>query len=205
MGKGAVTRQAILAHAEGVARATGLEGLTIGRLAEDLRLSKSGLFAHFRSKEGLQKGVLDAAAAHFTDVVIRPALAERRGRTRLRALFDRWLEWSKADRNSGGCIFVAAAVELDDKPGPVRDHLVEIQRSWLECIARVVDGAVTAGEFRPDTDAAQMAHDLYGVMLSYHHAARLLKDPEAERRARRAFANLERAALIADPSSQESD
>lgn len=194
MGKGAVTRQTILEHAAGVASATGLEGITIGRLAEDLHLSKSGLFAHFRSKEGLQMGVLEAAAEHFTREVVRPALALPRGKTRLRALFERWLAWAKAESTPGGCIFVAAAVELDDRPGPVRDLLVALQKSWLDCIARVVRTAIAAREFRPRTDPHQMAHDLYGIMLSYHHAARLLRDPEAERRARRAFEALLKAA-----------
>jgi AcrR family transcriptional regulator len=197
MGKGATTRQTILDHAAGVASAAGLEGITIGRLAEDLHLSKSGLFAHFRSKEALQQGVLESAAAHFTTTVVRPALAEPRGRVRLRALFERWLAWARAETTPGGCIFVAAAVELDDRPGPVRDLLVALQKSWLDCIARVVRTAIDAREFHPGTDPEQMAHDLYGIMLSYHHAARLLQDPEAERRARRAFDALVRAAATA--------
>jgi AcrR family transcriptional regulator len=197
MGKGAVTRQTILDHAAGVASAAGLEGITIGRLADDLHLSKSGLFAHFRSKEALQQGVLEAAAEHFTVVVVRPALAQPRGRARLRTLFERWLAWARDETTPGGCIFVAAAVELDDRPGPVRDHLVALQKSWLDCIARVVRTAIATREFRPRTDPEQMAHDLYGIMLSYHHAARLLQDPEAERRARRAFDALVRAAATA--------
>jgi len=194
MGKGATTRQTILDHAAGVASAAGLDGITIGRLAEDLHLSKSGLFAHFRSKEALQQGVLESAAAHFTAAVVRPALAQPRGKVRLRALFERWLAWARAESTPGGCIFVAAAVELDDRPGPVRDLLVAMQKSWLDCIARVVRTAIAVREFRPATDPEQMAHDLYGIMLSYHHAARLLQDPEAERRARRAFDALVRAA-----------
>ncbi len=197
MSKGETTRQTILEHAAGVASAVGLEGLSIGRLAEDLHLSKSGLFAHFQSKEALQLQVLDAAAAHFTETVVKPALTSRRGKARLRALFERWLDWAKVDHPPGGCrgcIFVAAAVELDDQPGPVRDHLVQLQRNWLDCIQRVVRGAIGDGEFRPAVDPDQFAHDLYGVMLSYHHASRLLADPLAEQRARRAFDNLVKAA-----------
>jgi AcrR family transcriptional regulator len=194
MGKGAVTRQTILEHAAGVASAAGLEGITIGRLADDLHLSKSGLFAHFRSKEALQMGVLQAAADHFTEMVVRPALAQPRGKARLRAVFDRWLDWAREAGNPGGCIFVAAAAELDDRPGPVRDLLVAFQKSWLDCIARVVRTGIGTREFRPRTDPEQLAHDLYGVMLSYHHAARLLQDPQAERRARRAFETLLKAA-----------
>ncbi len=194
MGKGAVTRQTILEHAAGVASAAGLEGITIGRLADDLHLSKSGLFAHFRSKEALQMGVIQAAAVHFTEVVVRPALAQPRGRARLRALFERWMDWAKAGSNSGGCIFVAAAVELDDRPGPVRDLLVLEQKKWMDCIARVTRTAIGTREFRARTDPEQMAQDLYGVMLSYHHASRLLNDPQAEQRARRAFDALIKAA-----------
>jgi AcrR family transcriptional regulator len=194
MGKGAVTRQTILEYAAGVASAAGLEGITIGRLADDLHLSKSGLFAHFRSKEALQIGVLQAAAEHFTVAVVRPALGHPRGRSRLRALFDRWIAWAQDGNAFGGCIFVAAAVELDDRPGPVRDLLVSLQKNWLDCIARVVRTGVGTREFRAKTDPEQMAHDLYGVMLSYHHASRLLQDPQAETRARRAFEALLKAA-----------
>jgi AcrR family transcriptional regulator len=194
MGKGAVTRQTILEHAAGVASAAGLDGITIGRLADDLHLSKSGLFAHFRSKEALQIGVLQAAAEHFTVAVVGPALAAPRGKARLRALFDGWLNWAKEGNTLGGCIFVAAAVELDDRPGPVRDLLVSLQKGWLECVARVARTAIGTREFRAKTDPEQMAHDLYGVMLSYHHASRLLQDPQAERRARRAFDALLKAA-----------
>ena len=139
-------------------------------------------------------GVLQAAADHFTEMVVRPALAQPRGKARLRAVFERWLAWAREDGNPGGCIFVAAAVELDDRPGPVRDLLVAFQKSWLECIARVVRTGIGTREFRPRTDPLQLAHDLYGVMLSYHHAARLLQDPAAERRARRAFEALLKAA-----------
>ncbi len=194
MGKGATTRQTILEYAAGVASAAGLEGLTIGSLATDLHLSKSGLFAHFRSKEALQQSVLDAAAAHFTSVVVRPALSQPRGKTRLKAIFEGWLSWAQNEVGPGGCIFVAAAVELDDRRGPVRDHLVTLQKNWLDCIARVARTAIATGEFAPKTDPEQMAHDLYGIMLSYHHASRLLEDPQAERRARRAFAALMLAA-----------
>lgn len=194
MGKGAVTRQTILEYAADVASAAGLDGITIGRLAGDLHLSKSGLFAHFRSKEALQIGVLQAAAEHFGEAVVRPALAHPRGKIRLRALFDRWLAWAADGDTLGGCIFVAAAVELDDRPGPVRDLLVSLQKGWLECIARVVRTGIATREFRAKTDPEQLAHDLYGVMLSYHHASRLLRDPQAEKRARRAFEALLKAA-----------
>jgi AcrR family transcriptional regulator len=203
--KGERTRQTILDHAAGVAREVGLEGLTIGRLATELSLSKSGLFAHFRSKEALQIEVLDRAATGFTTQVVRPALALPRGVPRLRGLFERWLEWARPGE-SGGCVFVAAAAELDDRPGPVRDHLVTVQRTWVDCMARVVRAGMESGAFRTDADPEQVAFDLYGVMLSYHHAARLLKDPRAEPRARRAFeallARLQKPARTFRPRSR---
>ena len=187
MGKGQSTREAILDRAVDLARSLGLEGLTIGRLAEDVDLSKSGLFAHFRSKEALQVQVLDRAAERFVAAVLRPALDARRGQVRLRALFERWLDW---ERRPGGCIFVQAAVDLDDRPGPARDRLVELQRDWLDAIATTARGAIVEGQFKPTVDPVQFAHDLNGIILAYHHAARLLRDPEAERRARTSFETL---------------
>src|SRR5262249_36348371 len=137
MQKGEETRQAILAQAAQVASRRGLEGLTIGTLAGELRLSQSGLFAHFQSKEALQAQTLQLPARPFVDRVVRPALKSPRGEPRLQALFDRWLEWARASTLRGGCVFVAAAVELDDQEGPVRDELVRQQREWMELIANV--------------------------------------------------------------------
>jgi AcrR family transcriptional regulator len=190
--KGELTRQAILEHATSLASRVGLEGLTIGRLADDLALSKSGLFAHFKSKQALQVQVLEFAAERFTEGVIRPALAAPRGEPRVRALFERWLEWGRT-RLPGGCLFVAAATELDDQPGPGRDQLVRGQRDWLELIANCCRTAVAEGHFRKDMDPEQFAHDLYGVMLAWHHAARLLRDERAQERAHSAFEALVRA------------
>lgn len=193
-GKGEATRQAILDHAFDLARQVGLQGLTIGRLADDLHLSKSGLFAHFNSKEALQVQVLEAAAARFVDGVVRPALATRRGEPRVRALFERWLEWEGLQRTPGGCIFVQAAVELDDQEGPARDRLVQLQRDWLDVLATSVSGAIREGHFKASVDAQQFAHDLNAIILGYHHVARLLRDPAAEERARNAFERLVAAA-----------
>jgi AcrR family transcriptional regulator len=187
MRKGELTRQGILQHAAGLASSIGLDGLTIGRLADDLDLSKSGLFAHFGSKEGLQVQVLEHAAARFTEVVVRPALRAPRGEPRVRALFERWRRWPKESGMPGGCFFVQAAVELDDQPGPARDRLVQQQRDWLGLIATVVRGAVAEGHFGAEVDPDQFAHELHGLMLGWHHAARLLRDPRAEPRARTAF------------------
>ena len=188
MGKGDITRHAILDHATALASQVGLTGLTIGRLADELDLSKSGLFGHFQSKEALQIQVLEHGAERFVELVVRPALAEPRGVPRLHALFDRWLRWD--DGLPGGCIFAAAASELDDRPGPVRDRLIELQRQWLDTVATSFRKAIDEGHVAPDADPAQFAQDLYGVMLARHHHARLLGDPAAERRARRAFETL---------------
>jgi len=190
MSKGDSTRAAIVEKGVSLATQVGLEGLTIGRLATDLGLSKSGLFAHFRSKEALQIQVLDAAAERFVDEVVKPAVREPRGEPRVRALFDRWLAWTKTNSGPGGCLFVAAAAELDDRPGPVRDRLVALQKGWLEMIAIVFRTGVTEGVFRPDLDPEEFAHDLYSVMLGFHHASRLMRDPRAEKRANAAFGRL---------------
>lgn len=186
MGKGEETRQAILDRAFELARQVGLQGLTIGRLAQDLDLSKSGLFAHFRSKDALQVQVLEAAAERFVDRVVRPGLAAPRGEPRVRALFERWLQWG-LERTPGGCIFVQAAAELDDQEGPARDRLVQLQRDWLETLATAVAGGIREGHFRATVDPEQFAHNLFGIALASHHAARLLRDPDAEKRAHIAF------------------
>lgn len=185
--KGLVTRHAVLERAVALASRVGLGGLTIGTLADELELSKSGLFGHFRSKEALQIQVLEHAAAKFVESVVRPALAQPRGEPRLRSLFERWLDWARSSPMPGGCLFVAAATELDDQPGPVRDRLQQLQREWLGVIATSFRKGIDDGHFPADADPDQFAHDLYGVMLAYHHAHRLLRDPKAEARARHAF------------------
>ena len=193
MNKGTETRLAVLDEAARVASRVGLGGLTIGSLAASTQLSKSGLFAHFQSKESLQLQLLDHTRARFVDLVVRPALAAPRGEPRLRELFARWLAWATGGL-PGGCLFVAASAEFDDQPGPVRDRLAQDQRDWLDTIATVFRTAIAEGHARPDADPEQFAYDLYGVMLSYNHASRLLDDPEAPARATRAFEALLHAA-----------
>jgi len=187
--KGALTRQAILEHAARMASRIGLEGLTIGALAEELELSKSGLFAHFKSKEALQLQVLEFGIARFVDVVVKPALEAPRGEKRVRALFERWMDWP---RSSGlaGCMFVALAAELDDQPGPVRERLVQSQKDWLDVIANCARTGIAEGQFQKDLDPEQFAHELYGIMLANHHAVRLLRDRGAVDRTRRGFERL---------------
>src|SRR4028119_719493 len=135
MAKGETTREAILERALSMATRTGIEGLTMGTLAKEANLSKSGLFAHFQSKEQLQLDVLETATTRFIEMVIAPALREPRGEPRVRALFERWMEWEKAPFLPGGCPFIALANELDDRPGPVRERLVAYQRDWLQALA----------------------------------------------------------------------
>lgn len=190
MGKGDETRQTILDQALADASRVGLEGLSIGALARDVGLSKSGLFAHFESKENLQRQVLERARDRFLEAVWAPALRAPRGEPRLRELFDRWLAWETASFLPGGCPFVAAASELDDCPGPLRDDLVASQREWMAGLARAASLAVEEGHFRADLDPEQFAYQLYSTILAYHYLARLLRDPRAEDRARRSFESL---------------
>ncbi len=189
MSKGAETRQAIVDHATRLASAVGLGGLSIGSLAEALGLSKSGLFAHFRSKERLQIEVLENAAQIFVAEVVLPAIKKPRGEPRVRELFDRWLKWAD-QKLPGGCVFISAAAELDDKPGPVRDALIEKQEAWLGAIERAAGIAVEEGHFQADLDTKRFAFELYGIMLSAHHYGRLLEDPQTKKLARAAFAAL---------------
>ena len=187
MGKGEATRKAILADAMALASTVGLEGLTIGRLAERLNLSKSGLFAHFKSKENLALEVIEAARLQFVEAVVAPALRSPRGEPRVRALVDRWLAWGQ---RPGGCIFVALAAELDDQPGPARDALAAAQRDWLDTLAGAARIAVAEGHFKKDLDVQQLAFELYGLMLGFHHLLRFLQDPKAVARTRRAVDRL---------------
>ncbi len=182
-----------------MASEAGLEGLSLGPLASRLKLSKSGLFSHFQSKEALQVQVIDYAALRFIENVIRPAIAEPEGEERIRSMFEHWLDWPKSDPLPGGCFFVAAATELDDRPGLLRDRLVQLQRRWLGVLSEMARMAVAEGFFRHDLDAEQFAHDVYGVMLSYHHASRLLRDPKAKERVRRSFQALIEDAGNPDP------
>ena len=192
--KGEQTREAILTHALGLATRIGFEGLTIGRLADDLRMSKSGLFAHFRSKEGLQLEILRMAGARMVDTVVKPALSTPRGEPRVRALFERWLAWEQSPGLPGGCPFMAASFELDDRPGPVRDFVVQNLRDWMDTLAGAARIAVREGHFRPDLDCEQFAHDCQGIGLAFVHASRLMRDPKARARAASAFDTLLRAA-----------
>lgn len=190
MTKGEETRRTILDHAAKLATQVGLEGLSIGRLAEDLGLSKSGLFAHFTSKEALQLKTLDFAAERFVEAVVRPAMAVARGEKRVRTLVERWIDWPKVSGLPGGCFFVAVSAEYDDRPGAIRERIAQLQRDWLATVANTVRSAIEEGHFKKDVDPEQFAFELYGHMLVGHLGWRLLDDKKSASRARKAFESL---------------
>ena len=184
--KGESTRLAILDEALQLTSRTGVTSLSIGGLARETGMSKSGLFAHFRSKEELQLQVVGRARDRFVDTVVRPALAAPRGESRVRSLFDGWTQWER-EAFDGGCIFVTLAAELDNRPGPVRDALVASERDWLELLASTASTAISEGHFRADLDTAQFAFEVHGIMLATHHANRLMGDSNGPARGRIAF------------------
>ena len=165
-----------------------MEGLSIGELAKAADMSKSGLFAHFDSKQNLQIEVIEAARDHFIQTVISPALREPRGEPRVRALFERWLAWETL--RTGGCPFMAASFELDDRPGPVRDALVKTQRDWVDTLTRAIELGIDEGHFEAGVDARQMAFEVFGVFMGFHLHHRLLRDPRAHTRATDALERL---------------
>lgn len=187
--KGQQTRQAIVEAALDQASKAGLEGLTIGALADRMRMSKSGVFAHFGSREELQIAVLKAYEQRFVDEVLKAALKAPRGLPRLRAVLDRWVERTVIEA-SHGCIWISGASEYDDRPGPVRDELVQMVRGWRGELDRAVGQAIEAGELASDTDVADLTFDLNGVILVLHHDARLMHSHDCAARARRSIDRL---------------
>lgn len=188
MSKGAETRDRIIARAIELASTEGITGVTLGRLAEAIPMSKSGLFAHFGSKEELQLHVLEATVEAFTRRVVEPARATPEGEERFRVLFDRWMRWTEAsDAMPGGCLLTQAAAELDDQPGPVRDLLADAMRRWNEALVAFTRSAIRAGSFRADLDPELFAFQLHAIELAVVHARRLLRDPRAYQHARASF------------------
>ena len=181
MTKGQDTKERILGQALDLASTLGIEGLSLGELAKATEMSKSGLFAHFESKEALQLEVIRSGGAHFIETVVSPALREPRGEPRVRALFERWLAWETL--RTGGCPFMAATFELDDRPGPVRDALVATQQDWVDTLTTAIRIGVDEGHFRSDLDTEQLAFEVYGAFMAFHLYHRLLRDPKAHRRA----------------------
>lgn len=181
--KGELTRAAIVAAALDLASREGLEGLTIGVLADELKMSKSGVIAHFGSREELQLAVLATYARRFIDEVLRPAVGEPRGLARLQAILERWLHHLARELDSG-CIMVGGAFEYDDREGALRDAMVEIITGWQRELQRAIRQAIDTGELRADLDAGQLVFEIYGLMLAAHQGARLLRSQGAVRHAR---------------------
>jgi AcrR family transcriptional regulator len=188
--KGERTRAAILDEALRLVSKAGLDGLTIGTLADATGMSKSGLFAHFGSREELLLAVLAHGEAHFGEVVFQPALAKPRGLPRLRAMFVNWLDWTESAELPGGCPMIGGAAEFDDKPGPVRDMLAAGQRTWIETLKRAVRQALEERQLRRETDPEQMAFEMFGIALVVHHHRRLLGYKKARERALTALDSL---------------
>ena len=184
--KGQQTRAAILDAALGLASSMGLEGLSIGALAEVTQMSKSGVFAHFGSREELQISVVREYHNKFEEEVFFPAIREARGLPRLRRLFENWIKRVSVEIDSG-CIYISGAVEFDDRPGPVRDALVSMVRDWHAALEKSIRIAVEEGHLKPDTDPLQMLFETHGLILALHHDARFLRLPGALDRARTGF------------------
>jgi len=187
--KGQQTRAAILDAALALASHMGLEGLSIGALAEVTQMSKSGVFAHFGSREELQISVIREYHARFEEEVFFPAMAQPRGLPRLRELFERWVRRVSVELDSG-CIYISGAVEFDDRPGPVRDALAEMVMAWHAALERAIGIAIEAGQLRPDTDPQQMLFEMHGLILALHHDARFLRNSGVVDRARLGFGRL---------------
>ena len=185
--QGERTRKAILEAAVHIASAEGLEGLTIGRLALELSMSKSGLFAHFGSKEELQVATVEAARAIFINEVIKPAFEATQGLLRLWKLCDIWLAYVQSGVFRGGCFFAAVAAEFDSRPGPVRDRIAEIMKEWLSTLRDAIVEAQSAGHLNKEIDATQLAFEFNSLELGANWAFQLYGDPSAFKRAREAI------------------
>ncbi len=189
MQKGLQTKMTIVDAALGLATRVGLEGLSIGALAEATQMSKSGVFAHFGSREDLQIAVVHQYFKLFQSEVFDPAMIESRGLPRVRALFANWMKRVAIEIQSG-CVFISGAVEFDDRPGPVRDALAASVQTWLAAMNRAIVMARECGHLRPDVDEDQMAFEIHGLILAVHYEARFLKKPGSIERANRGFEHI---------------
>lgn len=187
--KGQQTKQLIVDAALGLATQVGLEGLSIGAVAELTGMSKSGVFAHFGSREELQISVVREYDQRFSEEIFLPALQAPRGLPRVRALFANWMKRVAVEIRSG-CIFISGAVEFDDRPGPVRDALVSSVKAWMAALRRALLQAQEQGHLRADADAAQMAFEMHGLILALHYEACFLQSAGALERANTGFENI---------------
>jgi AcrR family transcriptional regulator len=198
--KGERTRAAILDAAFHIVSKAGLEGLTIGTLAAATGMSKSGLFAHFGSREELLLAVMDRGQQEFLKLVVNPALAKPRGVPRLKALFVEWIGWTESADLPGGCPMIGGAIEFDDKPGVVRDALAAGQRAWIGTLTRATRQAIEQGQLDAGTDPEQISFELFGIALVVHHHRRLLGYDKARARALAAFDALIERHVSATPA-----
>ena len=177
--KGAATRESIIERAYEIARFSGVEGLSIGPLAQAVGMSKSVVFAHFGSREDLQLAVIQSAATRFAEAVLVPALSEPRGLPRLRAVMANWFEWIRG--NSGGCVLMGSVTEYDDRPGVLRDQVLLNEQRWRDMLQRTIQLAIECGHLR-DGDIGQYAFELYAFPLAVHHDAGLFGYEQARNR-----------------------
>ncbi len=187
--KGEQTRAAILNVALELASRNGLEGLTIGLLAEQMKMSKSGVFAHFGSREDLQIEVVRLYHYRFEQEVFYPSIKEPRGLPRLQSMFERWIKLVSVEI-ALGCIYISGAVEYDDRPGDIRDHLVSMVQTWRRALHRCIEQATEIGHLRSEMDIEQMVYEIYGLVLALHHDARFLRIPGSVERAQAGFERL---------------
>ena len=192
--KGVTTRGRLLSIGLDTLSTVGLAGVTLGNLATTARMSKSGLFAHFSSKEQLQLDLLDEMVRVADKNVVTPAMAAPKGLPRLTALFTNWLGWSSRAGLRGGCPVAAAIFELDDLSGVVRDRVAELEARWRSLLASLVTESVHCGHLTETVDVEQFVWELFGIYLSHHASSRFIRDPNADMRARTAFSNLIRRA-----------
>ena len=185
--KGQRTRNSILETAAALATEEGLEPLSIGRLAEETGMSKSGLFAHFGSKEELQLATVEYAATLFVAEVIEPARSAPRGLARIWALCDHMIGYSERQVFPGGCFFAATSFEFNNRPGPVRDRIEEMIRSWLSYLEHAVEQAQEAGELDPNASAREVAFQLDAFAQASNAQYQLFRDPQVFDDARRAI------------------
>lgn len=187
--KGQQTKAAIVDAALGLATQIGLEGLSIGALAEVTQMSKSGVFAHFGSREELQISVVREYHRRFEDEVFYPAMSVERGLPRLRAMFANWMKRTSVELDSG-CIYISGAVEFDDRPGPVRDALAWSVQTWHAAMKRAIGLAKEQGQLHADVEEEQMLFEIHGLILALHYEARFLKNPGSIARANTGFENI---------------
>lgn len=188
MKKGDDTKSNILASGLEAASQYGLENVTIGSLAKTMNMSKSGLFGHFQSKENLQIQIINYAVEHFKESVVVSSLKVSRGISRIKAMVKNWIDWGNG--STGGCIFVLASNEFSNRPGPVREALLDHQKLWLEGLEKLAASAIKCGDFRSDIDVNQFAFELYSLLLGFHYYYRMMQDAGIKKKQERALTQL---------------